>query len=366
MDLFHRTARRALLPGMLCISLCRVAAGAADYPAKSPGLNRPSVQIVVAPPGLHAAQYNPGSTRKNLTVDLRRTVLWANRNEAHRADRPLPALPDELPARGAGPELYPLNARPVGDGFWFVGGTVIGQQHRGLPWRFVKQLYDGDALRFEGEGKAVITVHGLRADNVQDGVSPRVASGTAPGDVYWKVHGCYFRYVRDDVVENDSLLDGEIVDCLVDGAFVFLSQRPGARSTNTRPEARTRIQHCLVRLEGMPYDQDMGGDPAVPGSLVDGKGHGMPFKFRGPPTGRIEVRDTVFLIDGLSVNGPRSMNLPSWDGCVYENVTIVWRGGDRYPGELPARGVTVTNDLAVWTRAREAWLAAHPGVLDGL
>ena len=343
------------------------AAESTRYPAASPGLNRPAAHVAVGPIGVHHAPYNPGSALPNRTVDLRRTILWANEASEYPDDRPLPKMPAQLPPRSKNnAELYPLNAVPVADGFWFVGGTVIGRQHRALPWAFNKTLFDGDGLRFEALANATVTVHGFRAVNVEDGVAPRPADGVAHDGVRWKVVGCYFRDIRDDVVENDALIDGEIDDCLVDGAFVFLSQRPGARSTTTRAHALTKVRGCLVHLERMPYERDIGGDAPAPGSIVDGKGLGMPFKFKGSPSGRLEVRDTIFLVDGLSVNGPRAMSFPTWDGCVYENVTLVWRGGGAYPGQLPAHGVTVTDDLGVWTKARAAWLAGHPGATDGL
>jgi hypothetical protein len=372
-NLSHRDL--AAIPTLLMKSLVLLAGPialaasvyAASFPAASRGLDRPPSQIVVGPRGVFHPPYNPGSARTQLTVDLRQTILWANENSVYADDRPLPKLPAELPPRSKdNAELYPLNAVPVADGFWFVGGTVIGRQHRDLPWAFNKTLFDGDALRFEAAAGATVTVHGLRAVNVEDGISPRLASGVSHDGVVWKAEQCYFRYIRDDVIENDALLDGEITDCLVDGTFVFLSQRPGARSTTTRPHAMTRVRGCLVHLERMPYEKDIGLDAPAAGSIVDGKGLGMPFKFKGPASGRLEVRDTIFLIDGLSVNGARAMSFPTWDGCRYENVTIVWRGGGAYPGQLPARGVKVTDDLEVWTQARTAWLAAHPGATDGL
>ena len=43
----------------------------------------------------------------------------------------------------------------------------------------------------------------------------------------------------------------------------------------------------------------------------------------------------------------------------YRNVTLVWLGGGRYPGAIPSSGVTVTDDIGVWNRARAAWLSRH-------
>lgn len=337
------------------------------YPRVSPGLERPKGDIAQGPVGLKHEPLNPGTRKPNQSIDLRRSLLWGSEGNAHPGDRPLPQLPTAPPGRTKdNAELYPLNAIPVADGYWFVGGTVVGQQHRDLLWAYMKQLYDGDGLRFEATSRARVTVHGLRVDNMEDGVAPRLWGETEYDGVYWKVHQSYFRYIRDDVVENDSLIDGEITDCLVDGTFVFLSQRPGARSTRTRAETVTHIRDCLVHMQRMPYHRDIGGDIPAAGSIVDGKGHAQIFKMKGPASGRIKIQNTIFLVEGMSVNGPRSMDFPDWDGCSYENVIIVWLGGGTYPGKLPAKGVSVTHEIAVWRKARAAWLAAHPGATEGL
>jgi hypothetical protein len=51
------------------------------------------------------------------------------------------------------------------------------------------------------------------------------------------------------------------------------------------------------------------------------------------------------------------MHFPA--GATFENVTLVWLGPGRYPGSLPAAGLTVTRDRRVWDRAKADWLARH-------
>ena len=41
------------------------------------------------------------------------------------------------------------------------------------------------------------------------------------------------------------------------------------------------------------------------------------------------------------------------------NVTLVWLGPGSYPGALPATGVAVTANVAIWDNARADWLRRH-------
>ncbi len=246
-------------------------------------------------------------------------------------------------------ERYPIQLRDLRDPS-ISGFSVMGVQARELPWRVMKAMWDGDALHVKGcTGTA--RVSDVYWENVEDGFGP-----TGEGLERWSLHRAYMRYIRDDAVENDDLLPGEIVDCLIDGCFVFLSQRgrPGATSG-----AVTRIRGCVVHVQAQPHDGVEGrawrdrnievGEDGV------GRAPGMLFKWDSG-AGSVSVEDCVFRMDQPSFNGPADMVFPPGR---YENVTLVWTGAGDYPQTLP-EGVTLSRDPEVWRRARAAWIARLP------
>lgn len=118
-------------------------------------------------------------------------------------------------------------------------------------------------------------------------------------------------YIRDDFVENDGLLSGEIIDCLADGVYVFLSARPGKNAdpeqlANATPPV-VKIRNTLIHLMPMPYDGDMKGGKRR--YIEDGKACGKLFKW-SPWAGRVDVADCVFRVDGMAAAGPTPMRFP--------------------------------------------------------
>jgi hypothetical protein len=235
---------------------------------------------------------------------------------------------------------YPLGFRDAPDGVCITGVRITGQQPRSLTWREMKKTYDGDGIIFKYHiGRA--TVENVWIDNMMDALSFPAQTTSA----FWTVRGVYARYVRDDFIENDTCRNGEIVDVLVDGAFMFLSAKPGSGSCPQ--QAKVTIRNSLVRLQGMPYDTNMQGSKPPSGAT----GHGQLFKTRAEVT--VDVRDTIFRVDSVSVNAASSMDFAPGS---YERVTLIWLGKGDYPGKLPAKGVTVTRDTSIWDNARAAWL----------
>jgi hypothetical protein len=241
--------------------------------------------------------------------------------------------------------LYPLSfgdvrhGRPTGpaaQGLCIIGGTVVGQQPRSLTWRQVKRSYDGDGLRVQAGGRYV--VEGLRVDNVEDGISPF-------GDGFVG-RGLYFTYIRDDCIENDAISGGVVADSLLDGCSMGLSERPSKGFRPTPPPAGETftLDGVLLRLEPMPRDD-----------APDGLGNGQLFKW-SRWANRLVLRNSVFLVERVSMNGRRSMRFPA--GTTAENVTLVWTGPGSYPAPVPP-GVRVTKDRSVWDAARSAWLTRH-------
>ena len=246
-------------------------------------------------------------------------------------------------------ERYPLQIRDLKDPS-ISGVSVIGIQSEDLPWRVVKSMWDGDALHVKG-CSGTVTVTDVFFDNVEDGFGP------CEGLSKWSLKNAYMRSIRDDAIENDGLVSGEIINCLIDGCYVFLSEQSGARPQPER--SHVSIRGCLVHIQAQPHDGVTGrawrdrhirvGDDGI------GRAPGMLFKwFDG--AGTVDVRDCVFRVDDISFNGPSAMAFPPGK---YAGVTLVWLGKGDYPQPLP-EGVKLTRDVQIWIRARGQWIRQLP------
>jgi hypothetical protein len=218
-----------------------------------------------------------------------------------------------------------------------VGGEVIGQQSRALTWQQVKDRHDGDGLRVLSGDWYV--VDGLRVDNVEDGISP-----FGDGFVGRNLH---FTYIRDDCIENDAVAGGIVSDSLFDGCSMGLSARPskGFDPRPAPPGETFTLDGVLLRLQPMPREEQ----------TPDGLGNGQLFKW-SRWSNRLVLRNSIFLVERVSMNGPGSMKFP--EGTVARNVTLVWTGPGDYPAPVPP-GVRVVKDRKVWEMARRAWLVRH-------
>jgi hypothetical protein len=313
-------------------------------------------RVVAGPDGETHGRFELTRWSRPTLVDLRKSSFFANEDGPF-ADGKLPA---EWPkgdafqklSEASQDEKYPVSLKGGPEAVYAVGGRVVGKQPRALPWRFLKKSYDGDALRIESSGP--MFVDGLYSENVEDHFSPR-------GGGYWTIRNSRAAYLRDDFVENDGLLSGEIENCLVDGCHVFISARPGrkaaadavAKKKDNPPHVKVR--DTLVHVSPMPYDGDM--KLADQDYIVDGMSGGKLFKW-SEAGGTLDVENCIFRLDMMSPNGPSSMKFP--EGA-YRNVTLIWLGSGDYPAPLP-EGVTVSRDVAVWEKAREAWLQKTAGM----
>ena len=310
--------------------------------------------VVAGPSGQVRDQFLFRDWQPKTLLDLRQSDFFANENGPMIEGRlpakwPSPEALKQMPF-AAGGELYPVSIRSAQKDVVVLGGRITGVQPREIPWRLMKGLYDGDGIRIEAAGEMV--VRDAEIENVEDAVSPR-------GSGYWTVQGVWGRYIRDDFVENDGLLSGEIIDCLAE-CHVFLSARPGRKSAadtakmaeRAKRPAHVKVRDCVVHVPAMPYDGDMKLDDQ--NFIVDGRGGGKIFKW-SPNGGTVEVTNTLFRVDAVATTGPNSMIFPRG---TYRDVTLVWLGKGEYPGAVPD-GVNVTKDAKVWENARDAWLRRH-------
>ncbi len=287
--------------------------------AASECLDRPANQITVIRPGTYTEEFDASPPGDFHTYDMRGAEFTNF------------------------PPGKPVAVRDRLSGACVVGPRIVGQQSRHLTWQQVKNCCDGDGLRFViGNGASVGRVigEGLWMDNIHDGFEAVRYSNASGMGYSWTLRHSYFRYVRDDVIENDACHPGEVVDVLVDNSFTFISSRPGSGNEldNGAIVPVIKVQDCLIHVGS----EDLGGRPwKWPGSSSS-----------CTPTPILDVRDTVFRIDRAH-DGTMD-----WPDGNYQNVTVVWLGGGDFPVPLPA-GVSVTDDVEVWDTARSAWLERH-------
>ncbi|MEM7599941.1 MAG: hypothetical protein AAF357_00835 [Verrucomicrobiota bacterium] len=254
-------------------------------------------------------------------------------------------------------EIYPFQIRDSKNAS-LSGLSVIGLQSPDLPWRVVKEMWDGDALLAKHcEGS--LTVKDVYFRNTEDGLGP------GDGLDHWTLERAWMEDIRDDAIENDDLVPGAVINCLIDGCFVFLSQRaPDGRVD----ELTTVVRDSLIRVSAQPHDGAEGKpwrDRFIEiGEDRIGRAPGMFFKWAGS-SGRVEMRECILQMSAISINGEDDMRFPPG---TYENVTLVWSGEGPYPVPLPS-GVTLTNDQNVWEEARASWIEglpkSHPGLEHG-
>lgn len=287
--------------------------------AGSECLDRPAHQITVIQPGTYAQELDVSPPGDFHTYDMR-GAEFAN-------------FPPEKP----------VSVRDRLKGACIVGPRVVGQQPRDLTWRQVKNCCDGDGVRFViGSAASVGRVigEGLWMDNVHDGFEAVRYSTAAGMDYSWTLRHSYFRYVRDDVVENDACLPGEVLDVLVDNSFTFISSRPGRGNDldNGAMVPVIKVHDSLIHVGS----DDLGGRPwKWPGSSSS-----------CTPMPILDVRNTVFRIDRAH------SGTMDWPEGTFQKVTVVWLGGGDFPVPLPA-GVSITDDVQVWDAARSKWLERH-------
>jgi hypothetical protein len=305
--------------------------GPTSTAAPGPGPAAPSASECLARPhtlrvtGVHADQYKVSSPVSDSTYDLRGLVA-----AGYPAETRYPLA--------FGEARHGQSTGPPAERLCVIGGKVVGRQPRSLTWQQVKHQHDGDALRIVAGDWYV--VDGLRADNVEDGVSPF-------GDGFVG-RNLYLTYIRDDCIENDAISGGYVADSLFDGCSMGLSERPssGFDPTPPPPGETFTMDRVLLHVQPMPRDE----------TTPDGLGNGQLFKWSKKWSNRLVLRDSIFWVERVSMNGARAMGFP--DRTVAHNVTLVWTGPGDYPAPVPP-GVTVTKDRTVWDNARRSWLAGH-------
>ena len=218
------------------------------------------------------------------------------------------------------------------------GGQIIGQLPPATPWVTMHESYGMDAHG------AFFQLENVRIFDTGDGVTMDLQ-----GDVDWHWRDVYVKYMRDDCVENDFLNSGTIENSLFDGCYSGFSARSYTGVKDGSANVVT-VRHSLFRMQAM----DQG---------YRRSGHGGFWKW-GPNSPRIDLYDTIFLIDGPTIENdvimPPAAKLRHCVGNV-----MIWLGGGPFPEPLPARPgcftlLTGAPGLQYWNRAVAQWKADHP------
>ena len=231
-----------------------------------------------------------------------------------------------------------------GSGICWHGGEIIGQLPPATPWSTMHDSYgiDVDGASFQLEQ--------LRVFNNGDGVTM-----DAQADVNWIWRDVYFKYMRDDCVENDFLNSGTIENSFFDGCYSGFSSRSYTSVLDGRNNVVV-VRNSLFRTQSM--DQ---------GYRRPGHGGFWKWETNGP---RIDLYNTVFRTDGPSVEDDAIMPPPGRLRNCFGNV-MVWLGSGAFPEPVPTepgcfRLLTGAEGQQFWDSAVTAWKSAHPFALTDI
>lgn len=263
-----------------------------------------------------------------------------------------PAHPMPSPFRGGEQERPPKSIR-------IIGGVVDGGIPREWGW-FLTHAFSGAGFYTVSSGLQVI--EGARIHNVGDGWHPRETPGfklrAYPNTGRFLMRNCYMTGIRDDCIENDEFIPGDVEDSLFDGVHCFLSEQNERQAGLYRPVVETigpnedrfiNLRRVLVRLT-----ITNGGEP----------GTGKWFKLMGreSPVHTITITDCVFATDAPPRQGGwQSQRFPS-DATFRGTNYLLWLGepgkfGALIPPQLKFLEGQPAKDK--WHELRNQWLTAR-------
>ncbi|SFL25836.1 hypothetical protein [Geodermatophilus ruber] len=264
--------------------------------------------------------------------------------------------------------------QPVG-GAAIIGGVVEGAQPETLTWERMKygqhvqddtdawidagrpedvdphrgqidnRNQDGDPRVYIKPGSWAVW-DGVRVRNTHDGIGLYGDFAEGPGTCY--IRNCWLRSIHDDAIENDDWHELHVFDTLVEGTYTFLSCNDEDLDDASTDHAVT-VENSVVRLRPFPGGYKTRSTDAVHGQIYKSR--------RNSPA--LVLRDVVIASERFQE--PSDAELPERRGQLadrYENVTLVWLGPGRYPGNVPD-GCTLTTDPAVYENAVADWKSRH-------
>ena len=303
-------------------------AGSATITASSEGKSGTAALTVTAPP---LCLDQAGST---LTVSGAQTSFD---NTSIASDTKV----DASTAQFASPSATVVVHVGGGPGICWHGGEIDGQLPPSTPWA---TMHDSYGIDVDG---ASFLLEGLRLFDLGDGVTM-----DSQGDVHWIWRDVYFKYMRDDCVENDFLNSGTIENSFFDGCYSGFSARPYTSVLDGSNNVVV-LRNTLFRAQAM--DQGY----AQPG-------HGGFWKWASNSP-KIDLYNTVFLIDGPTIEDDAIVPPPGKLRNCYGNV-MIWLGSGPFPEPLPSQPgcftlLTGAQGQQFWDSAAAQWKAAHPNLL---
>jgi hypothetical protein len=313
---------------------------------------------LIGAPGTHTAKYanlgtltgGGGSGVRYLDVggdaiyDLRGTTFD---NQYFQGEPPPPA------ASSSGTDSYQpsksVRFSAAHDGGGIFGGIFVNGYARvaGDNWgRRYPSNHGGQLFLSDHQSIHNFTVEGCRFDHCWD---PIRFGGTDV--VNNRIFRCWISRAFDDAIENDSYSSFTVEDCLIESAYVFISER-GSASTPIAGRVNL-VKNSLVQVKGH-YSNHI---------------HYQVYKLNSSSNLFTSI-NTIYWLDAgsyhnghygdpwLNLNVDVGNHAVNWSGN-----TIVWAGGGSYPSDWTVPpGTTVTTDTSVWTNAVAAWKAANPHV----
>jgi hypothetical protein len=269
--------------------------------------------------------------------------------------------------------------RPVA-GAAVIGGVVEGAQPETLTWERMKygqhvqddtdawidagrpadvdphrgqidnRNQDGDP-RVYVRPRAWVVWDAVRVRNTHDGIG--LYGDPAVGFGFCYVRNCWLRDIHDDAIENDDWQALQVRDTLVEGTYTFLSCQ-NHDLDHVRPAQTVTVENSIVRLRPFPGGYKSHSTDAV---------HGQIYKHQDNAPALV-LRHVVIASERFRTGD--GAQLPERRGRIrdyYEDVTLVWLGRGRYPGNVPD-GCRLSGDASVYADAVAEWKARHGVVGD--
>ncbi len=229
-------------------------------------------------------------------------------------------------------------------GICWHGGEILGQLPPSTPW---STMHDSYGIDVDG---ASFLLERLRLFDLGDGVTM-----DSQGDIDWVWRDVYFKYMRDDCVENDFLNNGTIENSFFDGCYSGFSSRPYTSVLDGSNNVVV-LRNTLFRVQAM----DQG---------YRRPGHGGFWKWASNSP-KIDLYNTVFLTDGPTIEDDAIVPPPGKLRNCSGNV-MIWLGSGPFPEPLPSQPgcftlLTGAAGQQFWDSAVAQWEAAHPNLLTDI